>query len=207
MSDETTLRKVTTGPFKNLAFPGHATAEDFDREAGKAGDCVEEADASVAYRSTLPEFHEKFTETLESMSGMKRGVNTAATDKAKARAKDPAKVKDVPASFVDFANEVKAKLSEEDWKVIDEAARNMALQVPIDASPSKRPGGIPKDCKEKAESWSTLPTDELEGKITKYADEYSLDVSIIERDAANKPTVDSLGRFIKAIMDARNKEL
>lgn len=213
MSEETetvaTLRKVTTGPFKNLNFPGHATAEDFDREAGKVGECVDEADSSVAYRSTLPEFHEKFTPILEKMSGLTRGVNQTATDKAKSRAKDPSKIKDIPASFIDFANQVKATLNKDmednkdsdKWKLIDQAARECAATVKIDASPSSRQAGVPKEYKAKAESLLTLPTDQLEAKITAWGEKYdSIDVSNLERDEAGKPTVESLGRLVGQVM-------
>lgn len=207
MSEETqTLRVVSTGPFKNLSFPGHASAEDFDRDAGKTGDCVEEADASVAYRSTLPTFHDDFTKTLETMSGMSRPVNEKATAKAKENAKDPSKVKDVPASFIDFANAVKASVDEETWKSIDAAARNLALQTRIDASPSTRVGAVSAELKSKADSWLNAGPDVYNAKITQFAEQYGLDPSVIERDEAGTPDRDSLARYIKQIFAAKMRE-
>lgn len=203
------LRTCNSGPFKNLSFIGHATAEDYDREAGEVGACVEDADASVLYRSTLnPEFHDKFTPILEQMSGMTRGINTDATAKAKARAKTPeaaAKVKDVQASFVDFANSVKATVPTEVWSEIDAKAHEVASQMRIDASPSQRVGAVSAENKARAQSW--IDSGNAESKITQYAEEYSLDVSGIERDDNGRPTVDSLGRFIKSVMSEKMKEI
>src|SRR6266496_3976597 len=99
---------VSTGPFPDLPFQGHESAEEVDREAGEQGACVEECDASIAYRSTLPEFHKAFTPTLESLTGVKRSVNEDATAKAKARSKTPEKVEDVLESFITYSNRLKA---------------------------------------------------------------------------------------------------
>src|SRR6266404_4434528 len=158
---------VSTGPFRDLPFPGHADAEEFDREAGEAGACVEEADASVAYRSTLPDFHKAFTPTLESLTGIKRGVNEDATAKAKARSKTPDKVDPVPESFITWTNKIKTQVSEEDWKAIDAAARELSAQTKIDSSPGKRQAGPGKDLLTKADSLLTLPADQLQTKIDK----------------------------------------
>lgn len=213
MPDENTptikMRSCSTGPFKNLSFIGHATAEDYDREAGEVGACVEDADASVLYRSTLnPEFHDKFTPILQEMSGIERPVNEKATTAARTRAKTPeaaAKVKDVPASFVDYANNVKATVDAEMWNAIEAKAREVASSMRIDASPSQRVGAVSAEYKAKAQSW--LDTGDFEGKITTYAEQYDLDAQSVERDDSGKPTVDSLGRFIKQVHNARMKEL
>lgn len=206
MPDENTkMRSCSTGPFKNLSFIGHATAEDFDRDAGEAGACVDEADASTAYRSTLPDFHDKFTETLQQMSGMTRGVNEKATANAKAKSKTPDKVKDIPASFVDFANSVKASVDEATWAAIDAKAREVAGTIRIDASPSQRVGAVSAEYKAKAQSW--LDTGVYEDKITQYAEKFDLDAQAVERDDNGKPTVDSLGRFVKQVHNATTKAL
>lgn len=200
------MRSCSTGPFKNLSFIGHATAEDYDREAGEVGACVEDADASVLYRATLnPEFHDKFTPILQEMSGLERPVNEKATAAAKARSKTPDKVKDVPASFVDFANKVKESVDAEMWTTIEAKAREVAASMRIDASPSQRVGTVSAEYKAKAQSW--LDTGDFEGKITTYAEQYDLDAQSVERDDSGKPTVDSLGRFIKQVHNARMKEL
>lgn len=192
--------KVSTGPFKDLSFPGHETAEDFDREAGEVGSCVEEADASVAYRSTLPDFHKAFTETLQTMSGVTRGVNSEATEKAKARAKDPAKVDPVPESFITFANKAKQAVDETVWAQIEAKAREIALTVPIDASPSKRQAGPGKDVLAKADDILTLPADQIEAKVTKYLGK--VEGFELDRDEAGKPDRSSLARLLKAYLDA-----
>lgn len=185
---------VSTGPFRDLPFPGHESAEEFDREAGEAGACVEEADASIAYRSTLPEFHKAFTPTVEQLSGVKRGVNEEATARAKSRAKDPAKVEDIPESFITYANRVKASLSEADWKALDAAARELSAQTAIDASPSKRQAGPGKDLLAKADSLLTLPADQLQTKVDKYLG--ACEGFDLQMDENGKPERSSLARLI-----------
>lgn len=192
---------VSTGPFKDLGFPGHADAEEFDREANEVGACVEEADASVAYRSTLPEFHKAFTPTMESLSGIKRGVNEEATRKAKERAKDASKVEDIPESFITWANRVKTSLSEADWAALDSAARELAAQTKIDASPSKRIAGPDKQLLSKADSWlATLSPEQLSQKTDKYlATVEGFDLQTDE--ATGKPDRVSLARLIGKYLD------
>jgi len=185
---------VSTGPFRDLPFPGHADAEEFDREAGEAGACVEEADASVAYRSTLPEFHKAFTPTVESLTGVKRGVNDEATAKAKARSKTPDKVEDVPESFITYANRVKASISETDWTALDAAARELSAQTKIDASPSKRQAGPGKDLLAKADSLLTLPADQLQAKVDKY--QGAVEGFDLQTDESGKPDRASLARLV-----------
>lgn len=186
---------VSTGPFKDLPFPGHEDAEAFDREAGETGACVEEADASIAYRSTLPDFHKAFTPTVESLSGIKRGVNADATAKAKARSKTPEKVEDVPESFITYTNRVKAQVDENTWKQLDAAARELSAQTAIDASPSKRMAGPGKDLLAKADSLLTLPPDQLQTKIDKYQDAVEGFELVID-EATGKPDRASLARLV-----------
>lgn len=189
------LLTVNTGPFKNLAFPGHASADDYDKEAGKAGTCVEDADTNVLYRSTLPEFHEKFTPTLETLSGQKRGVNADATEKAKAKSKTPDKVKDVPESFVDFANKVKASVSEDIWKEIETQAKAVALTVPIDASPSSRGGGIAKAYREKAAEVLARAQDAYDASVAKL--QAAVSDFVLDTDPeTGRATEDSLARLV-----------
>src|SRR6266498_1257349 len=185
---------VSTGPFRDLPFPGHADAEEFDREAGEAGACVEAAAASVAYRSTLPEFHKAFTPTVESLTGVKRGVNDEATAKAKARSKTPDKVEDVPESFITYANRVKASISETDWTALDAAARELSAQTKIDASPSKRQAGPGKDLLAKADSLLTLPADQLQAKVDKY--QGAVEGFDLQTDESGKPDRASLARLV-----------
>jgi hypothetical protein len=187
--------KVSTGPFSDLLFQGHEDADAFDVEAGEKGACVEEADASVAYRSTLPEFHKAFTPTMESMSSIKRGVNAEATARAKARSKTPEKVEDVPESFITYANRVKAQVGDEAWKPIDAAARELAASMKIDASPGKRQAGPGKDLLAKADSLLTLPADQLQTKVDKYlgaVEGFELQTD----EATGKPDRASLARLV-----------
>lgn len=190
---------VSTGPFKDLPFPGHDSAEDFDREAGEANACVDEADASLVYRSTLPEFHRAFTPTLESLTNVKRGVNTEATERAKSRSKTPDKVEDVPESFITYANRIKANVDAEVWKQAEAAARELSAKTKVDASPSKRQAGPGKDLLAKADSLLSLPQDQLQTKVDKYT-------AVVEgyelaTDENGKPDRASLARLIGKYLD------
>lgn len=198
VSNDVKHLKVTTGPFKGLLFPGHKSAEEFDREAGEVGACVEEADASICYRGTLPQFHEDFTEELQKLSGIERGVNQAATDKAKARSKSPDRVKDIPASFVDWANKIKASVDENVWKACDAAARALALTIKIDASPSTRQRGPAKDLLEKADTVLALDENAREEKLAKWlgmVESFDLD-----RDENGAPTRESVAKLAGEVL-------
>jgi hypothetical protein len=186
---------VSTGPFRDLPFPGHENAEEFDREAGEQGACVEEADASVAYRSTLPEFHKAFTPTMEQLTGIKRGINEEATAKAKARSKSPDKVEPVQESFITWSNRVKAQVSESDWNALDAEARKVSAVTKIDASPSKRMAGPGKDLLAKADSLLTLPIEQLTAKTDLYLSKVE-GFDLVTDEATGKPERTSLARLV-----------
>ncbi len=72
-----------------LTFEGPGSVEDYDRAFGKVGGCLEDACDNTIYRSTLPEWQEAFEPKVEALTGVKREINTKATEAAKARAKTP----------------------------------------------------------------------------------------------------------------------
>ena len=129
-----------------------------------------------------------------SLTGIKRGINEEQTAKAKARAKDPAKVHPVPESFITYANRCKATMFDSDWQALDAEARKLASTVPIDASPSKRIAGPGKDLLAKADSLLTLPIDQLQAKIDKYKGAVEHDLETDEE--TGKPDRNSLARLI-----------
>jgi hypothetical protein len=182
-----------------LSFAGPDSVEEYDRLAGKTGACLEDACDNTIYRGTLPEFQDKFGEYLESMFG-KRQVNITATESAKARSKTPDKVKDVMETWTRFHNRVTANLDDAAKAELATKAQEIASGVTVDPSPSKRASGLSKDLRSKAESLLTLPTDQLEGKITKFLDQ--VEGFDLERGEDNKPTQESLGRLIGAYLDS-----
>lgn len=184
-----------------LTFNGPDTVEDYDRAAGKTGSCLSDAVENTIYRGTLPEWQDAFAKKVAELTGTTRGVNADATEAARKRSKTPDKVKDILETVTTYVNRVTADMSEEDKKSLAALAQEVADGVVVDPSPSKRQAGVPKEYKAKAESLLTLPTDQLEAKITAWGEKYdSIDVSNLERDEAGKPTVDSLGRLVGQVM-------
>lgn len=183
-----------------LKFKGNGTEEEYDREAGKVGAMCEDANENTLYRSTLPEWQEAFSKFLEEKTGQKRQVNEKATAEAKARSKTPDKVKDTMETVRVYHNRIAAAASDEDKKAFALMAQQLADGIRIDPSPSKRAAGLSKDLRSKADSLLTLPTDQLEAKVTKFLDK--VPGFELERDDVNKPTTDSLGRLIGQYLDA-----
>jgi hypothetical protein len=202
MSDKPTLT-VNTGPFKSVAVLGHASIEDFDREAGKVGAALEEADFSLIYRDTLPEIHSAVVEAIEKLSGISRNVNAEATAKLQARAKDGVTVAPVLENFVPYANRVKANVDAEVWATIDAKFREVALATPVSAAPSVRTGGgaPSKANQEKADGLLQLDPDTLETKIEKLM--AAAPAFNLARDEDGKPERVSLARLIGAWLAAQ----
>lgn len=191
-----------------LKFDGPQTVEDYDRIGGKVGVCLEDAAYSTLFHHTLDEWRDAFAKKVEEMTGVKRLVNDEATANAKKKSKTPDKVKDVLETEKVYLNRVTANMSDEDKAALATLAQEVADTTPIDPSPSKRQGGIPKDCRVKAESLLTLPPDALEAKITQWGEAYAtVDVTSIERGEDGRPTVDGLARMVKEILDAKRNEL
>lgn len=193
---ESTLRKLKTGAFSDLLFPGHATAEDYDREAGESGACVAEADASLAYRSTFYAFHTAFVPIMEKKTGIKREVNESATSKAKARSDKPDSVKDILESFNSYSKRVKANVPDETWAELEEDAKAVALQTKIDASPSTRTGPVNKLFLAKANEILARPDEARDETIQKLLSAVS-DFELIY-DESDLPVAASLARLCEA---------
>src|ERR1043165_3012948 len=132
--------EVSTMGF-DVKFNGPDTVEDYDRAAGKVGSCLADSCENTIYRSTLPELHGKLVETIEKLTGIKREVNQAATDAAKARAKDPSKVKDIMETVPKFVKRATAGMSKEDLASLGQEIQTIADGITVDPSPSKRQRG------------------------------------------------------------------
>lgn len=179
-----------------LTFNGPDTVEDYDRAAGKVGTCLEDAVENTIYRSTLPEWQTAFAPEVESLTGVKREVNAAATAAAKARSEKPDSVKDIMETIPRYVKRATAGRSDEDKTALAATAQRIADGITIDPSPSKRAAGIGKEYRAKADSLLTLPTDQLEEKITKMLN--AVEGFDLERGEDNKPTTESLALLIKA---------
>lgn len=204
MSDKPKLL-VRTGPFKDVVVLGHATVEDFDREAGRVGSALEEADYNVIYRDTLPDIHDKAIDEIEKLSGLARGIDEEKTAKAKAAAKDGAKVSDVKELPVPYFNRVKAAVDADTWKLIDEHFREVALGTPVDASPSKRSGSATKANLEKADEVLLRTPDAVEAAVSKMLT--LVPTFELTRAEDGKPERVSLARLVGAFIDAQKSSV
>ena len=79
-----------------LSFNGPKSSKITIRKLVVVGACLEDACDNTIYRGTLPEWQDAFASAVEEKLKEKRGTDTAATERAKSRAKDPSKIQDVP---------------------------------------------------------------------------------------------------------------
>lgn len=195
-----------TGPFENLVVHGYGSVEDFDKDAGTTGACLEFANTNLLYRGGTDEIQEKLVPEIEAISGIKRAVDEEKTAKAQSRVKDPAtKVKPIYEKFLKYSNSVKAAVSPEVWATIEVKAKEIALSTPLDASPSHRQAPINKSITEKAVAINALDEGTREAKISKLlgvVPEFDL-----ERDSAGVPEVPSLAKLIQTYFEKLKSEL
>lgn len=182
-----------------LTFKGPESVEAYDQAAGRVGACLEDACDNTIYRSTLPEWQEAFATRVEEQTGEKRGVDQVATERAKSRAKDPAKINDVPEKVKAFIQRITATMSEVDKAGLARLAQEVANGITVDPSPSKRAKGPDKALLAKADSLLTLPADQLQVKIDKYL--AKVEGFELETDEADKPERNSLARLIGQYLD------
>lgn len=212
MSDTKPQLKVNTGPFENVILLGHETVEDYDREAGKVGACLEDADFNVIYRDTLPTIHEKATKEIVTLSGLTPATNTKQTEKNQERenaaatkaGRTPKTVKPVDETFVTYIARVKATVDGTVWSAIDTKFREIALATPVDSSPSARVGAPSKANTEKAEQILTREDSAIEAVVaTMSAKATSFDLA---READGKPNVTSLAKLVGTYMNIMEQE-
>jgi hypothetical protein len=182
-----------------LTFKGPSTVEEYDQKAGRVGACLEDAVDNTIYRSTLPEWQEEFAKKLEEHTKQPRVTDSTATDKAKARAKDPSKVEDIKEKVKAYNARVTAGMSDTDKAAIAALAQSVADGILVDPSPSKRAKGPDKALLAKADSLLTLPADQLQEKIDKYLGR--VEGFELETDEQDKPQRESLARLLGRYLD------
>lgn len=194
----------SSGPFKDLIFVGHDSVEAYDTEAGKPGSCLADADGAIVTWNCLPIFGNRFVPIFEKLTGSTRLVDEKKTAKAKAAAKPDAVVADVYETPVVFFTREFAKLDDQQKAAVSVAARDLALTIKVDASPSARGArGPSKDLLAKADSVLALSEDKREEKLSKWAaalDEASLPPFDLERDEQGVPTRESLAYFAGEVL-------
>lgn len=215
MSQDKPQLVTSTGPFENIVFLGHISAEDFDKEAGKVGSCVEEADYNVIYRDTLPTIHDKAEALLARLApSIPRGVNTKSTAKAQeretaaaAKAGRAAKEVSVPESFITWANRIKLGVDEATWKEIDTEFRALALATPVDATPNVRTSNLANKADlAKADDILTRDEDAIEAAVTKLQAPLASEFDLI-RDESGKPERVSLAKLVSAYVASQKSAI
>lgn len=179
----------------DLVSPGPADPEEFDKMAGP-GSCVAEAVASVTYRSTIPEFWDVFIPQVEALTGIERGVDQVATEKARAKAKDPTSVKDQKEKFTAYDNRVWAQINDEQKAALVALSKKVALEITIDPTPARRAAGPGAIFVQKAESVLAREESALNETVNKLLQ--SVPGFEIEYDENGKPEKMSLARLIRA---------
>jgi hypothetical protein len=182
-----------------LSFNGPNTVEEYDQKGGRVGACLEDACENTMYRSTLPEWQDAWATKLAELTKQPRQVDKEATDKARSRAKDPAKVQDIYEKVKAYNQRVTAGMTEEQKSQLALAAQQVADGITVDPSPSKRAKGPDKALLAKAESLLTLPEDQLQQRIDKYLSR--VEGFQLETDDNDKPEKASLARLIGRYLD------
>lgn len=195
-----------------LTFLGPASVEDYNRKAGREGATLEDAVGAEIAWGTLPEWASQFVARLEKLTGVPtRGIDEKATEKAKAAAttdEAKAKVKSVKEKEKSYIGRVRAAVDagqvtdENGNPVTAEAlkalAQQVADQIEIDPSPSKRTGAPRKDDLEKADALLAGDADELEAKLSAWSQDIDFD---LQRDDSGRPVRESLARFVGKRVD------
>lgn len=182
-----------------LKFNGPATIEEYDQAAGRVGACLEDACDNTIYRGTLPEWQAAWAKRLEELTGTARGVDRAATDRAKSRSKKPDEVADVPEKVKAYDARVTAAMSEADRAALAAVAQEVADGIVVDPSPAKRAAGPGKDLLAKADSILTMPEDQIEARVQKYLSR--VDGFDLQRDENDRPERVSLARLVGSYLD------
>lgn len=189
-----------------LKFRGPDSVEAYDAKAGARQSgrsaCLEDAVENEIYRGTLPEWQDKFAAEILGITGVERAENTDATAKARARAKTPeaaAKVKPVLETVKTYHNRAVANATDEQKAELKATAQAIADSIEVDPSASERKGGIAKAYTDKAKALLDGDADELEKKIAKWRD--SFDLEDVERGDDGRPTIASLARLCKAVIE------
>lgn len=181
-----------------LTFSGPASVEEYNEAAKRDNAVLEDAVNNIIWRSTLPQWQRAFAEALASKyPDMPRGVDEAATSKAKARAKDATSVTPVLEKATKYIARVVAANSADDLASL---AQQVADAITINPAPTVRAGGVNKGWIAKANDILGREEDAREATIEKMlavVEGYDL-----QRDEDALPTEASLARLVGKYLDA-----
>lgn len=188
----------------DLVFNGPSTAEEYDAKAGRVGAAVEDASTNTIYRSTLPKWQKAFVAALVALTSVERLVDSAATEKAKARAKAGVEVSDVLEKNTTYINRATAQYAGDDKDKLAELAKlaqDVANDIEVDPSATVRTPGVDKGSLAKAEDILSRDEDSMETTVSKLL--AGVPDYVLERnDDDNKPEKNSLARLVSKFVAA-----
>ncbi len=171
---------------------------------------MREADASIAYRITHPQFHRAFGPVLEELSGVAWPIDKKATEAKRKAATFPEKVKPAYVSFNAFANKAKATVLKQDggeelWATIEQRALELSRTLAINAAPVERLSPYTQENLRKAEGWiADGDWDFIERKVSQFSD--YVGGYDVKRDEDNHPEVESLARLITKFLAKKRED-
>lgn len=180
----------------DLVFNGPATAEEYDKAAGRVNASVEDAVSNTIYRATLPKWQKAFVEVLAALTGVTRDVDAAATAKAVARSKEGKadEVLEKATKYIERASSIYAGDDKDKLAELAAAAQTCADSIPVDPSASVRQGGINKGWLAKAEDILGRDEDAQEATIAKLLS--VVPDYVLDRDEDGKAEKTSLARLV-----------
>lgn len=189
---------VNTGNY-SFKSPGPGTVEEYDQQAGKVGSCLEDAVYNSIYRGHIPAFWEAFIPKAEALTGIARAVDEKATERARAKSKNPEKVKDVMEKALNYDERVRASVTPDIISALDALAVEVGSALVIDVSEKQRTSGPGASFLAKADSVLTRDADGIESAVTKLS--AVVPAHDLLRDETGKPDRVSLAELIKKYTD------
>ena len=194
------MKFETSSAGYELEFNGPDTVEDYDKLGGQ-GACLRDATAETANRSTILTWQSEFAKVLAEKTGIPREIDTEATAKVKARAKNPENTRDILERFSAYNKKVNDQYVNGDNNKradLETWAQEVAERIPVDPT-RQRAGKIAQGDLAKAEDVLSGTPESIEQKVTKYLDVVDFD---LQRDDSGLPEKTSLARLIGKYVEA-----
>jgi hypothetical protein len=181
----------------NLKFSGPGTVEEFDKRAGKDGQCLENGVMKIMWHETLPEWQEAFAEVLHQRTGIARAVDEEATNRVKAKSKNPQNVTPLNERLRTYNARVHAEWvnGDENKKLaLQQWAQETADTIQVDPASATPQAAAQKGDIAKANDILSHDSDYIEERVSKLLSKVP-DFDIL-RDDEGKPDAQSLARLI-----------
>jgi len=189
---------VAFGPFEVMC-PGPESVEAYDKDGGQ-GECLADAVQYLILHSIKNEVWDASIKVIEAVTGEKPVVDQKATDAAKARAKEGAKVSDVLEKPLTFVNSVMAAATPEQKAAIVEGVKKACGDIYIDPTPGRRACGPGAQFLKIADAILAFPADKVAKKVARLAEDAP--EFVLEYEANGSPNRESLAYYVKAATES-----